>query len=1032
MVLESLCFSFAMSATSLARFRMYFCLHLLFPWLPPISLHPPIYIYIYIYIYMYTYVYRDIYTRRREGRMSTRTYCVIPHEARQDTAFFQGVFEDGVRVLYRGRLQSFVFFHVLSPAHDYIKHINGPLLATLREGGNATLVLATPNSEDVALPPTSMTSGVNSTASKAQADAQMPSSRASPSPALSQRPNAGLAEATAIAVELYAHLFPLLFRNLEACSTARLSVVTVSASERVLLDNLREDRRIRTLKEAHKATLTRSTSATEWGTVLQVLENRHIALEESPTSLEGQTACVVTVELQGYGRLVVVDAASAQELLQQLTLVLNMQADGDARTYPPHTPLRDLLEKNVAPQATVQVVCVPATPYTVRQTMRVLHFSSTVEAMQNSGVAAASAPATDSSASTASYSRRLRRPAASLPSTPSKLFSTPAAPPIPMTVQVNPTHSSDADFSPRRVAARCAVRPGVEATYRSGSNSTSDSFQEQTPARLPVPSVQLDRERQRAREQHLLKRLAVLEEQLRSSEEQCDRAQASRDRALQERNDFERELRGKTSLWTDLQRTHQAVKKENAEYAQLVERLGRRVRTLEQEASRQKRQDAAVVKQLRKAETEKEELTTQLTQLRREVMLFRKDATRRARKATLSHILPSETSAPATGSAAQQQLSQALRPGRAAHPSVSFTSTSDVGRHAPRARRINASVTNMECSIDNEKGDDPYLAEEQEDRVAAITVDELRWRNRQLLQEVDRLQERLLSVLTATAKRETAERPATELRADCSHSGVCPMCDAMQERLGHLQAELAHACEEKDALLHRMTKPPAAALQPRSTEPNAAVSEERNCSSTPHSHVRSSEMRCGGREGDVDAVGIRSDFQLAKVSPMGCTQHVAASLLTGCASLDAQLTCAQMTLSRRLRGGTSASAAANNELFDPISQLSPLILQEHKEAVTALAEALRHIAEKPASRPTATDSTALSVSSRDISAVTRSLLPPVPRCATAADADMLANHLSFEVERCQHLRAFMPTFAQLAVATEHLTMRLESTHSKSN
>lgn len=64
--------------------------------------------------------------------------------------------------------------------------------------------------------------------------------------------------------------------------------------------------------------------------------------------------------------------------------------------------------------------------------------------------------------------------------------------------------------------------------------------------------------------------------------------------------------------------------------------------------------------------------------------------------------------------------------------------------------------------------------------------------------------------------------------------------------------------------------------------------------------------------------------------------------------------------------------------------------------------------------------------------MTRSLLPPVPRCATAADADTLTNYLSFEVERCQHLRAFIPTFAQLAVATEHLAMRLEATDANSS
>ncbi|CBZ29604.1 conserved hypothetical protein [Leishmania mexicana MHOM/GT/2001/U1103] len=960
--------------------------------------------------------------------MSTRTYCVIPHEARQDTSFFQGVFEDGVRVLYRGRLQSLVFSHVLSPAHDYVKHINGPLLATLREGGNATLVLATPNSDDVALPPEPMASGVNGTASRAQADARTPVSHVPSSSTSSQRPNAGLAEATAVAMELYAHLFPLLFRNLEGCSAARLSVVTVSASERVLLDSLREDRRIRTLEEAHKVTVTRSTSATEWGTILQLLEDRHVALEESPTSLEGQTACVVTVELQGYGRLVVVDAASAQELLQQLTLILHMRADGGARTYPTRTPLRDLLEKSVAPQATVQVLCVPAPQYTVRQTMRVLHFAATVEVAQSSGAAAAAAAAaTDASVPTVSYSRPPRRRAASLSSAPSKLFSRPAASPTPSAVGASPSHDNVADSSPRRVGAPAAVRPDVEETCRSGSScSTTSGFRERTPAQLPVTSVQLDRDRQRAREQHLLNRLVFIEEQLRSSEEQCRRAQAARDQTLQERNDLERELRGKTGLWTDLQRAHQATKKENADYAQLVERLMRQVRTLEREATRQKRQDAAVVKQLRQAETEKEELTMQLTQLRREVMLFRKDATRRAREATLSRILPSEASVPVPLAAAQRQPSRSRHARQPGPPSVSFTSTSGVGRHSPRARRIDERITDMEGSLDSKNGDAPSLAPEQQARLVAITVDELRWRNRHLTQEVDRLQERLLAALTATEKRETTESAATGSMPDHRRDGGCPMCDAMQERVEQFQAELAHVGEEKDALLRLMTKPPAS-LRPRDTKPTIAANLPRSCGSTPRSHSRSSETRRGGGEDDGDAAGIRSASQPAKASPTDCTQRVAASLLAGCASLDAQLTCAQMALLRRLHGGASASAPANNELLDPLSQLSPLILQEHKEAVAALADSLRHIAEKPASRAAATGSAAFPAPARDASTMTPALLPPVPRCASAADADTLTSYLSFEVERCQHLRAFIPTFGQLAVATEHLAMRLEAT-----
>ncbi|CAM43026.1 conserved hypothetical protein [Leishmania braziliensis MHOM/BR/75/M2904] len=961
--------------------------------------------------------------------MSTRTYCVIPHEARQDTSFFQGVFEDGVRVLYRGRLQSLVFSHVLSPAHDYVKHINGPLLATLRDGNNATLILAIPNSEDVVLSPKSTASGVRGPTSQAQADAATAPSRVPPLSSSSQKLNTGSAEATAVAMELYANLFPLLFRNLECCSAALLSVVTVSASERILLDNLREDRHIRTLEEAHKVNLTRSTSATEWGTLLQLLEDRHAALQESPTSLEGQTACVVTVELQGYGRLVVVDAASAQDLLQQLTLVLHMRADGAARTYPPHTPIRDLLERNVAPQATVQVLIVPAPQDTVRQTMRVLHFAATVEAAQNCG---ATAVMDEESGSMASNSRPPRRRAVQLSPAPSKLFSRPRASPTPLAVDASPTRNKGADSSPQPVVTPAALHLDVDESSRSDSSCyNADIVRDRTPAQLPPPSVQLDRDRQRAREQHFLKRIAVLEEQLRSSEDQCHRAQITRDQALEERNGFERELRGKTSLWTDLQRAHQTTKKENADYAQLVERLVRQVRTLERDATRQKRQGSMVVKQLREAETEKETLMLQLTGLRKEVMLFRKDAIWRAREATLSRIVPGEASVPEPRAAAQRQSSQS-RPAHQPGPrSVSFTSTSGVGLHSPRARRIYERPSNTEGFSESTNGDAPSLAQEERGRLTTITMDELRWRNRHLEQEVNRLQERLLATFTATAKRDTTRDASSGSMSDVRCYGGCPMCDVMQERIEYFQTELAHVREEKEALV-RLMSTSSASFPPRNTKTPISANLERSCSRVMHSPPRSSEVRRDGSEEDGVTPSSRSTPHPAKSSFSGCTLRVAAALVTGCSSLEAQLACAQMALSCRLRSDTSASAQGNSELFDPLSQLSPLVLQEHQEAVAALADSLRHIAEKPASRPAATGPTAFPASSRDTAAAARWLLPPIPRCATAADVDTLTNYLSFEMERCQHLRAFIPTFAQLAVATEHLTMRLEATDAKSN
>ncbi|KAG5496271.1 hypothetical protein JKF63_02572 [Porcisia hertigi] len=959
--------------------------------------------------------------------MSTRTYCVIPHEARQDT-LFQGVFEDGVRVLYRGRLQSLVFSHVLSPAHDYVKHINGPLLATLRDGGNATLVLATPNSEDMALSPKSTASEGNRSTSQIQANARATTSRVASSSVLVQKPNTGLAAAKAVVMELYTQLFPLLFRNLEGCSTAQLSVVTVSASERVLLDNFCEDHRIRTPQEAHRKTLTRTTSATEWGTLLQFLEDRHAAVEESPGSVEGQTACVVTVELQGYGRLVVVDAASAQDLLQQLTLILHMQADGAARTYPLHVPLRDLLENNVAPHATVQVLCVPAPQDTVRQTMRVLHFAATVEAAQSSGVA----PGLDASVSMPRYSRPLHRRRMPLSPAPSKLFSRSATSATSSSMEENPTHRKGSASSPRPAVMQSALALDVVGGAKCGSTSSSASgFRERTPARLPLPNVQLDRDRQRVREQHLLKRIAALEEQLRNSEEQCHSAKAACDQAVQERDKYERELRGKASLSMDLQRIHQATKKRNADYAQLVEKLAGQVHTLQRAAARQRGQGAAVVKQLRQVEAEKEELTKQLTRLRKEVLLFRKEAICRARRTTQWRIAPIEATVPSFQASEQRLPLQPQNVRQTMSSSVSSAPASAEERNSPRARRIYDSTSHVEAALGTKDVDTISPAEEQQAHLAAITVDELRWRNYHLVQEVDRLQERLLAALSAAAKREATEGTASDLAKVERHEGGCLMCGRMQERVEWFQKRLADVLHEKDALQHP-TATSSAPFPPGVSKTTDAANLERSCSSSTYSRSPSFELRGHNNDNRNGLTNRRSTSQPAQTSPTNTTQSVAAALLTGCASLSAQLACAHSELARRLLSDASASKSANSELFEPLSQLSPLILHEHQEAVSALADSLRRIAERPASRPATRGSAAFPISVRDAGAVVQPLLPPVPRCATAADADTLTNYLSFETERCQHLRAFIPSFAQLAVATEHIAMRLETTNEVSN
>jgi hypothetical protein len=760
-------------------------------------------------------------------------------------------------------------------------------------------------------------------------------------------------------------------------------------------------------------------------------------------------------------------------------LILGMESDGAARTYPPHTPLRDLLSTNVPPQATVQVVCSPAPQDTVRQTMRVLHFGFNIEAWRGKQGTHGGSPIGPSASvitTTASASRGSRANEGSGGNL--KRFSSP--PGVSQSLSFNVDHQSlsMADAEKFDIAKEGAQRVGdtskrelelSNSQTRSPTVLHSSREVDTTPSQLPPPSVMLaDHGRQQTQETQARRRIAALEVQVRELEASNEALQRSRDAAVRERDRVELELRSKSSLWADLQRAHTKAKQENADYAQLVQKLLQQVRILEKDTSRQKRQDMSVVKELRQVREEKKELEEQLTRLRKEVMLFRRDATYRAREATLSRIVPSEISVPPQGTtraASSSSLSSLAARGvlhrkppeqqhASALPSSSSAALSGKGRGrgsvrafsvqrrgisargtSPRARRLYDTFTdddNNETKLNTNAAEEVEAGAAEEhatqpsaaasppappsagsQRITDITLEELRWRNRHLEQEVSRLQERLLGALT------TASSPARGSGA--SPSVACAICDTMRERAEFYRTELTHVRDEKDRLLKLLGS------------------------------SRADQQVCDGDEGAVEDRGVRKSNQLdrpangassaSKLLPFPppsllssredtATRGVAAALLAGCASLQIQLECAQAALDQRLHRTTSSPADASTRQTDPLSHISTQVLVQHREAVAALAESLRRVAEKPATCSSFLVSTSSSPSrTRGDDAIRYSpdLLPPIPRTATAGNVETLAGHLTFEAERCRHLRAFIPTFAQLAVATEHLLMRLEAT-----
>ena len=113
---------------------------------------------------------------------------------------------------------------------------------------------------------------------------------------------------------------------------------------------------------------------------------------------------------------------------------------------------------------------------------------------------------------------------------------------------------------------------------------------------------------------------------------------------------------------------------------------------------------------------------------------------------------------------------------------------------------------------------------------------------------------------------------------------------------------------------------------------------------------------------------------------------VVRSLTNGCSSLIVQL---------------QVLAAEEEAAFGPAAHSS--IAHQHIKAINELKDAIQEIASR---RSTASSA--------------------IPTTAMASDCEIVSQFLTFEVERLTHLRAFIPTFAQLGVAVEHLKMRRQS------
>lgn len=479
-----------------------------------------------------------------------KAFCVIPHSARE-SAFFEAVYEDGIRVAHQGRILSLPFTRVLSPAHNLFKHLLSPLLESVRDGRPAMLVTAL-QAADTTLGASGGGGASEATSSHEQCFAS-------------------LEDCSTVTLELYARLLPLLFHNVPACPQAEVSVLSLSAHDRVVIDEL-QGKPCRSLGEVSRGIVPRESSVRQWGGVLQILADRHDAVMHARDSLAAQLTCVVVVALEGGSRVVLVDCSCDQDILQAITLILSMNGVGGERTYPPCTPLREVLEGNLTPDGIVHVLAVPEPTSGERNTMRILRFASGLAAGE---VEVGSPPCVPRASNP---KEKLQEPH-SQHSRLQELQKTSSA-----------SHTAVGRDS-RIVSLLAAYRSpdasiivGPEPHQHGNSNSSGLGY---TPSPLPPPAtqqrgveVQRGLQQHHVREQHLLNRIRTLERKVHDAAAQQSTTEKARAAVEEQASSLQRTLRSAERRCHEAQTSLERVERERKTLSARVSKLTARLESV--------------------------------------------------------------------------------------------------------------------------------------------------------------------------------------------------------------------------------------------------------------------------------------------------------------------------------------------------------------------------------------------------------------------------------------------------------------------
>lgn len=311
--------------------------------------------------------------------MVLNTYCVIPRDIRFHP-FFHSVFKDGVRVCHEGKVYPLTFSSVLAHSPHAVQTISSGLLQAVHAGRESMLVVAPPTAADAeTITPTGDTRQLAAAATHDTDVNEFSSYRddhmAAPDGACSTDRRSGAA-----VLDLYRHVLHAVQRATRSSGEAHLTMITACSNSRVLLDELGMTRIARVEDAvARRLRYDDADSACVCQHVLRRWTSRH-TIDKQLCSRISHTACVATIRiLHSKGVMHIVDVGSHESVLCALPRLWSTPHNlASEQTCLPRSSWSRLCQTMslpaTGPERAVHVVAIPNPRESLQGTMRVMQW----------------------------------------------------------------------------------------------------------------------------------------------------------------------------------------------------------------------------------------------------------------------------------------------------------------------------------------------------------------------------------------------------------------------------------------------------------------------------------------------------------------------------------------------------------------------------------------------------------------------------------------------------------------------------------